>query len=138
MSPVKVALGQTVYAQYKFNRNQIEVKDERFDSITVDWNNRTATGDVASPYNIAPWLKMTTKDFNKGISVTLASAAVVYDVKKTTTTTSSVDISYAPITQVVLKITAAADMEATTDTGTLLFEGDGLKSDIPIFITVAK
>ena len=110
---VKAKAGQTTYVQYSYDRDLLEISDGRFDSLKVNFNLRSASGDVNSPELAAIWLTMTAKGLPADWKISLNDAALRKEVVKTTTSATSTDIRYMERIRVIYKVTLPAGATGT-------------------------
>lgn len=137
-STVRVAPGQTVFVQIKYPRAMLGVNDNLFDAVTISFDQRTVGGDVSSPEARADWLKMTASDLPKGVNVELTQAYLLKDIRRTKDNSVSVEVSYAEVVRVVLKVTAEPGAELGRNVAELNFTGNGVDDSQLLSLSVEK
>ncbi|WP_240740851.1 hypothetical protein [Deinococcus sp. Arct2-2] len=138
LSAVRIAPGQTVFAQFKYPRGLLGVSENLFDAVIIDFSQRAGVGDVASPENRADWLKMTPSDLPKGVKVELVQAGLLKDIRRTKDKTASVEVSYAEVVRVVLKVTAEPDAALGFELAKLNFTGNGVDDSVLLSLSIEK
>jgi len=105
-SPAEVAAGKTTFVQYTYPQKYIGVDDSRFDTLNVDFDQRTVTVIVNSAATAAPWLRLKVQDLPEGWGLELSKAEVVKEVVSTTNSEGYINIGYYPRIRVTYKVTA--------------------------------
>lgn len=135
VSPVAIKPGQTLFVQYTYPRGAVEVDDQYFDGLTIDFNNRDIdrVRSVSAP---AAWLTMTAQGLPKGLDVSLARAFILKEITRTNNTSTGTQVNFFERVQVTLKVTAAPTAEGGSKTGTLVYSDGKTKSDVPLLVRV--
>ncbi|ANE44188.1 hypothetical protein [Deinococcus puniceus] len=136
-SVVRVAPGQTVFVQIKYPRAMLGVSESMFDAVVIDFTQRVGV-DVASPENRAEWLKMTASDLPKGVNVELVQAGLLKDIRRTKDNSASVQVNYAEVVRVVLKVTAEPGADLGPNIAELNFSGQGVDDRALLSLSVEK